>query len=466
MLKLYNTLTKQIENLPYKPGNTVNLYSCGPTVYNYAHIGNHRAFLFADTLNRALKWNDLNVNWVMNITDVDDKTIRDTIKQTGPNATVTDLKNFTTNYTKLFTEDLKKLGVNPNEITFINVTDHIPEIQDFILKLIEKGYAYTADDGSTYFNIEKYQTEFGDYGQLVGNNFLKGKKIGARVAVDEYEKENLSDFALWKAHDENDAQIFWPHEKLGNGRPGWHIECSVINQIAFQNNPTDIHTGGVDLMFPHHTNEIAQSQPIYKPFVKTWCHSEHLLVEGRKMSKRFQNFYTLNDIEQKFHTSPLSYRYLTLQSHYQSQTNFTEESLKGAETAIHKLQRISENYTDTNTEASEQTQNYINQFTEAINNDLNTPRALGIMWEMLADNTVTENEKAVTLKKFNAIFGLDLTNNNQITDIPEQIKSLLNERQIARDNKNFQKSDQLRHQIESLGYTIEDTKDGQKARKN
>lgn len=401
----------------------------------------------------------------MNITDIDDKTIRDTIKQVGPNATVTDLKNFTSNYTKLFIEDLNKLGVNTSEITFINVTGHIPEIQAFILELLNKDYAYTADDGSTYFSIEKYQNDFGNYGELVGSNFLKGKKIGARVSVDEYEKENLSDFALWKAHDENDAQIFWPHEKLGNGRPGWHIECSVINQIAFQNKPTDIHTGGVDLMFPHHTNEIAQSEPIYKPFVKTWCHSEHILVEGRKMSKRFQNFYTLNDIETKFKITPFALRYLTLQSHYQSQMNFTEESLKSAETIINKFKRIVENNQGINSKIDENANPYLNEFTEAVNNDLNLPRALGVTWEMLNDNGVSEQQKIEALHKFNTVFGLNLENDEDII-IPEDIKHLLHERETARNNKDFQKSDQLRKQIESLGYTIEDTKDNQKIRKN
>jgi cysteinyl-tRNA synthetase len=294
MLKLYNTLTKKIEEVPKK--DHINLYTCGPTVYNYAHIGNLRSYIMADLLYRTLKYDGYKPKWVMNITDIDDKTIKGAIAKFGQDATVENLREYTKFYLDEFLKDLGEVNVLKDEITFIRVTDVIKETQDFIVSLIDKGYAYKADDGSTYFSIEKYQKDFGDYGELVGNKFLEGKKVGARVAVDEYEKENLSDFALWKAWDKKtDGQIFWDHPQLGKGRPGWHIECSVINKIGFKGEPTDIHTGGVDLIFPHHTNEIAQSQALAGKgnFVHHWFHSEHLLVDGKKMSKSAGNFYTL-----------------------------------------------------------------------------------------------------------------------------------------------------------------------------
>jgi cysteinyl-tRNA synthetase len=447
MLKLYNTLTKKVEEIEKK--DHLNLYTCGPTVYNYAHIGNLRAFIMADLLYRTLKYEQYNPRWVMNITDIDDKTIKGTIAEYGANATVKDLYSFTEKYLQIFKDDLKEVNVLVDEIEMIRVTDKMPEIQKFILGLMEKGYAYKADDG-VYFSIEKYQKDFGDYGALVGEKFIEGKKVGARVAVDEYEKDNLSDFALWKAHNpETDGQIFWPHDQLGNGRPGWHIECSVINQVAFKGEVTDIHTGGVDLIFPHHTNEIAQSQALLGKgnFVKHWFHSEHLLVDGKKMSKSLGNFYTIKDLKAKNPYIGNVMRYLFFQAKYGSQQNFTEESLKAAQQAIvglyTKLQRDDEPTSPDSEPAF-----------KGLENDLNVPEAVaqgsaGFIYQKLLGVTQLPPKKT----------------QEQIQELPPEVKALISERDQAKAQKDFPKSDELRKQIEALGYEVMDTAEGQKIKK-
>ncbi|MDE2312209.1 MAG: class I tRNA ligase family protein [Patescibacteria group bacterium] len=433
MLKLYDTLSKSLKDIPNK--DRLNLYTCGPTVYNYAHIGNLRSYILADLLYRTLKFDGYHPKWVMNITDIDDKTIKGTIAKYGSGATVENLREYTKFYLDAFLQDLGEVNVSKDEITFIRVTDVIPQIQEFIVELINKGYAYKAEDGSTYFSIDKYQKDFGDYGELVGHKFLEGKKVGARVAVDEYEKDNLSDFALWKAHDSaTDAGIFWDHPVLGKGRPGWHIECSVINKIGFNGEPTDIHTGGVDLIFPHHTNEIAQSQPFYKPFSKAWCHCEHLLVDGQRMGKRFNNFYTVKDLRGKGF-SGLDLRYLYLNAHYRVQQNFTWENLLAAKTARERLNAVSESVPD--------------GAAKALDDDLNFPRALA---------SAAENQDVL-----DKVFGV--LGNGLEQDVPDSITILLGQRQQAKTGKDFSKSDELRKQIEELGYEVMDTAEGQKVKK-
>jgi cysteinyl-tRNA synthetase len=441
MLKLYNTLTKEVEEVKSANGDHLNLYTCGPTVYNYAHIGNLRSFIMADLLYRTLKENGYNPRWVMNITDVDDKTIKGAIEKFGAAATVEHLRQFTEEYYKAFVKDLTAVGVAVEEIRFIKITDVIPQIQEFILDLMDKGYAYQAEDGSVYFSIEKYQNDFGDYGQLVGEKFIEGKKVGARVKVDEYEKDNLSDFALWKAHTPEDANIFWDHEKLGKGRPGWHIECSVINQVAFADEVTDIHTGGIDLVFPHHTNEIAQSQPMQKPFVNYWVHGEHLLVDGKKMSKSLLNVFTLKDIEEKGFTG-LDFRYFLLSSHYRNQQNFTWEGLLAAKTSRDRFQNIAidEQY-DTDAHL------------EKVNNDLNFSEALGEVWEQGRSSSGLE-----------LILGVRSSGEPDL-DVPANIHELLEKRELAKSNKDFAASDELRNQIDVLGYEVMDTPEGQKIKK-
>jgi len=333
-LRLYSTLGRKPQDLQFVLRGRATLYTCGPTVYDYAHIGNLRSYVFADMLYRALKLNGYKVRWVMNVTDVDDKTIRQTIAKRGVKSGAKELKKFTDFYYKRFLKDLDAVNVSHKEIKFLKVSDNISEIKKFIKKLLALGYAYKSADG-VYFNIAEYQKKFGDYGALVGKDFLKGKKIGVRVKVDEYEKENLSDFALWKLRDEKDGNIYWKDKELGDGRPGWHIECSALNYKAFRGT-TDIHTGGGGLIFPHHVNEIAQSQPLYKPFVKNWCHSEHLMVENEKMSKSKGNLYTLSDLRAKG-IEPLALRYLFLGASYRSKMNFTWASLAGSEKRLKSL---------------------------------------------------------------------------------------------------------------------------------
>ncbi len=448
MLNLYDTLSKTIKPIEAS-GRPLRMYSCGPTVYDHAHIGNLRSFIYADVLRRSLEFGGQEVDWVMNITDVDDKTIKKTVEEYGANATPVELKKFTSKYTNLFLEDLKSLNIDTSRIRFFNVSDVIPEIQEFIVKLIDKGFAYKAEDGSTYFSIEKYEAEFGDYGSLVGKEFLSGKKVGARVAVDEYEKENLSDFALWKAKHDDDGQIFWDHEQLGQGRPGWHIECSVINAVAFNNQTTDIHTGGVDLIFPHHTNEIAQSQPLYKPFTNHWSHSEHLQINNSRMAKREKNYFTLADLQEKSAMAGPALRYLYLQSDFRSQQNFTDESFQAA---INGLQRLNNVYGAASEEAIDE--NIKEKFSKALENNLNTAEALAC----LHSPSITK----ITLSELDKVTGFAF---GQIVEIPEEVKKLVDERQAAREQKDFAKSDELRNKIEKLGYEVKDTASGQKITK-
>lgn len=444
MLKIFDTLQHKEVELDFQAGQTVNFYSCGPTVYNYSHIGNLRSFIMNDALVRTLKANGIKVRWVMNITDIEDKIIKSTIAQYGSDATLEKMRTYTQHFTERFLADLRSVGIKTENIEFINATDAIPEIQDFIMKLLEQGIAYKADDGSTYFSIEKYQEKFNDYGALVGEKFLEGKKLGARIKNDEYEKEDLSDFALWKAWDEADGQIFWDHYELGKGRPGWHIECSAINRLAFKEQPIDIHTGGIDLVFPHHTNEIAQSQPL-GPFVKHWIHFEHLLVDGKKMSKSLKNFYTLDDIHNK-NFSGLDLRYLFLQSKYNQQTNFTWDALEAARNGRMKLV----NAKDENSAGEE----IDTEFITALNNSFNTAEALSLAHK--------HKEK---ISVYDKVLGILSTKFQPKQETPPEVEELLNQRQLARDNKDFDLSDQIRDKILDLGFEVKDTAEGQQATK-
>lgn len=443
MLKIFDTLQKQKINLDLQKKQKVQIYSCGPTVYQEIHIGNLRSFICADLLVRTLKANNFQVDWVMNITDIDDKTIKGALSEYGHNARVSELKTYTQRYTEKFLANLREVGINTEQIRFVNVTDTIPQIQQFIIDLLEKGVAYKADDGSTYFNIEKYQAQYGDYGALVGQKFLEGKKVGARIKNDEYDKENLSDFALWKAWDEADGQIYWDHLMLGKGRPGWHIECSAINRLAFEGSPTDIHTGGIDLVFPHHTNEIAQSQPIYKPFVKYWMHNEHLLIDGKKMAKSSKNDYQLSELSAKGF-SGLDLRYFFLQSNFHQQTNFTWEALTAAKTSRKKLQQA---YTETDSKPDK-------DFLKALNDNLNTAEALAIA-----------HQNKQNLSSYEPVLGLGLKPQT-ILEISEELQKLLDARKLARESKDFVESDRLRGEIAKLGYEVLDTKQGQKVQKS
>lgn len=469
MMNLYNSLSRSLATL--NPIEPVNLYTCGPTVYNYAHIGNLRSFIAADLLYRSLKAHGYAVTWVMNITDIDDKTIKATTLRYGAAATVAELRQVTDEFFQKFRADLAATNVSVDEIRYLKVTDYIPAISAFIHKLIDQGFAYQADDGSTYFSIKNYQARFHDYGALVGETFLEGKKIGARVAVDEYDKDSLSDFALWKAHTEADGNIFWDDAILGKGRPGWHIECSAINWEAFAGKTTTIHTGGIDLKFPHHTNEIAQSAALYapEPFVKIWLHSEHLLVENKKMSKSAGNFYTLRDLEERGF-SGLDYRYFLLNAHYRTQQNFTWESLIGAQKARRRLnERISSVVAAKKLSASQP--HLASNLLALAAHDLAFPQALG---ELLTELNRSSHLAPEDVSTMEAVLGLKLNEKTAehndawaeaASSVSPEVVVLVNARNAARIAKNWTESDRLRREIERLGYTIEDLTNGPRLKK-
>ncbi len=443
MLNIYNTLSRKIEKFhPLKKG-VVGLYTCGPTVYNFAHIGNLRSYIFEDVLKRALLADGFRVKHVMNLTDIDDKTIKASqeAKQT--------LKKITAIYTNAFKDDIAKLNILP-PTKYAPATQYIKPMVALVQKLLKNGVAYEKN-GSIYFNIAK----FPNYGQLAR---LKNQKlkVGARVDVDNYEKDNPADFVLWKAWMPKDGDVFWK-TALGKGRPGWHLECSVIS-VAELGQPFDIHAGGVDLIFPHHENEIAQSEAATgKQFVKYWLHGEHLLVDGQKMAKSLNNFFTLRDLKAK-KFNPLAFRYLLLTAHYRSKLNFTWESLQSAQNALNNLYETVREWDKPKIGCAE----FEEKFLDAVNNDLNTSEALAVMWNLVKSDYPT-SAKAASLLKFDKVLGLDIKKYlGKKEKISTAVQKLLTERAQARAVKDWKKSDELRKKIEELGYSIEDTSGGQK----
>lgn len=450
MLKFYNTLTKQKEEfIPIEKGK-VSFYSCGPTVYNYATIGNFRSYIFADILKRTLTYLGYEVKHIMNITDIDDKTIRDSQKANKG------LKEFTEFYTLEFTKDLVKLNVIP-PTTFTKATNYIDKMVEIVENLLEKGYAYKSTDGSIYFDIRK----FPNYGKL-SNLVLEEQKENAsgRIKADEYEKENAQDFALWKSYDEADGEVFW-ETSLGKGRPGWHIECSAMS-IANLGNSLDIHTGGVDNIFPHHENEIAQSEGYTgEQFVKYWMHNEWVLVDNKKMAKSEGNFYVLKDLREK-DIDPIAYRFWLLMAIYRTRVNFVWEALEASQIALKRLYRL---YLELGNEIGIPDSNYVKTFKERISDDLNTPMALSLLWDLVKDPNISNADKKATILDFDKVLGLDFV--SVVEDaIPEEIIKLAKERQIAKENKDYTKSDEIRNQISSLGYEVKDSEDGFKINKN
>jgi cysteinyl-tRNA synthetase len=448
-LKFYNTLTRQKEIfIPINPPD-VGFYSCGPTVYNYPHIGNYRAYVFADILKRALTYEGFKVKHIMNITDIDDKTIRESQKEGRT------LKEFTEFYTEEFLKDIKALNIlEPTKFT--KATDYVNEMVEIIKKLLDKGLAYKSADGSIYFNIKKFK----DYGKL--SHFVLGEQkenASGRIKTDEYEKDNAQDFALWKAWDEKDGDVFW-NTVLGKGRPGWHIECSAMS-IANLGEQIDLHTGGVDNIFPHHENEIAQSEGATgKQFVKYWMHNEWVLVDQKKMAKSFQNFYTLRDLMDRS-INPLAYRFWLLMANYRTRVNFVWEALEGAETALKRLYGL---YLDFGNDVGHVHKEYQNKFKEFIEDDLDTPRALSLLWDVFRDENISAGDKKATILDFDKVFGLGFGDLKREI-IPEKVIKLAEDRKEARKNKDFKKSDDLRKEINSLGYEVKDTSLGQKINK-
>jgi cysteinyl-tRNA synthetase len=461
MLKiyLYNTLSRQKEEFLPLYKEEIGVYTCGPTVYNYAHIGNLRSYIFADLLVRILRYNFLEekVKWVMNVTDVDDKTIKNS-KIKYPDLDPKEaLRTFTKEFEDAFLYDMEKLNINkPDIITNAADIKYISRMQMLIKNIIDAGFGYIKD-GSVYFDVIKYSKEY-IYGRLI-NIDMSGFKAGLRVDMDEYEKENVQDFVLWKGKKEGEPS--WDFELNGEslpGRPGWHIECSAMGEAEL-GCPFDIHTGGIDLKFPHHENEICQSVIGYKQEepVRFWVHNEHLMVDGQRMGKRFNNFYTLRDLEKK-EINFLAFRYLCFQTHYGKQMNFTFESLKSAEEGLdHLYNQIRELGSD----VGNINEDFKNKFLEVANDDLNISQALAVVQEVLKSD-LENKDKLATVLDFDKVLGLDLDKINEKIIIPEELKKLVEARQEARMNKNFQESDRLRDEITNLGYNVEDTKDGQR----
>ena len=439
------------------------MYCCGPTVYDFGHIGNFRTFVFADLVRRYLEFKGYDVQQVMNITDVEDKII-ERVRRAGIS-----LEDYTSQYERAFREDLARLGcLTPHQMP--RATGHLPEIIRLIEQLMAKGLAYRTPEGSVYFSIEKYQAAGGEYGQLVHLNFEE-MRPGARVQSDEYSKESLADFALWKARVPEDGAVFWP-SPWGEGRPGWHIECSAMS-MALLGASFDLHLGGEDLTFPHHEDEIAQSegaglQVPGQRFVKYWLHGAHLLVEGKKMSKSLGNFFTLRDLIEKGF-SGREIRFLLLKAHYRETFNFTLDGLEEARSALGRLEdcltRIQE--IAGSAAAHEPDPGLLDKFAQALDEDLNVSGAWGAVFDwvremnrLLAANQLSVPQAASALaswNRINSVFGLGEKGGEQA---PAEVQGLLEARQRARQLKDFKQADALRGELKSKGWLIEDTPKG------
>ena len=452
LIKLYNTLTREKEIFKPIKKNEVRIYSCGPTVYNYPHIGNYRAYLVADILKRVLKYNGYGVKQVMNITDVDDKTIRDSQK------VKMNLKNFTEKYTRAFMGDIEALNIHKPDV-FPRATEHIKEMVSLIKKLLDNGFAYKGKDGSIYYSISKFK----DYGRLAGIK-IKTRKTKARIKQDEYTKETASDFALWKAWDKEDGDVFWETE-IGKGRPGWHIECSAMS-MKYLGKHFDIHTGGVDLIFPHHQNEIAQSEQFSgKKFVNYWIHNEWLIVDGKKMSKSLGNFYTLKDLTDRGY-KPLHFRYLNLLTHYRKPLNFTLDNLDAAKSSYERINRKIIELRKEEHKGQDFTKKYEAEFKKAINDDLNIPSGVQIFLKALDDFDFEPKKKIEFLENCDSVFGLDVRSmQERAVVVPKEVEALIQEREKYRKNKMWEKADILRQRIKEKGYLIEDRPNGHRIEK-
>ena len=486
-LRLYNTMSSQVEEFHTLRDSEVRMYACGPTVYDYGHIGNFRTFVAVDLLRRFLRQSGYNVHHVMNITDVDDKIIRNSARDG------VSVQEYTSKFEQAFLEDSAMIGIE--QPTIVRATEHIPEMADFVVKLVDKGIAYRTDDGSYYFRIAK----FPEYGKLSKRDF-SGMLDGARVDVDEYDKDSARDFALWKAPKPGEAS--WD-TKIGKGRPGWHLECSVMSMQELGES-FDLHAGGEDLIFPHHENEIAQSESMTgKPFARFWFHARFLLVEGEKMSKSLENFFTLRDLVLKGH-KPSSIRYLLASVPYRSQLNFTFDGLTQAAVSVERLRnfrlRLSAgNFPDGSTpEMQLLASETVKRVRESLDDDLNTAQAQGAIFEMVRQantafdtGTVKKDDVApllAALTKFDEVFAVledddtpkmkrvldwaraeghekdvtdqlrDAVRSGQSSD--SEIDTKIAEMKAARTARDFKKSDAIRTELADAGIVVEITKDG------
>lgn len=459
-LKLYNTLTRQKTEFKPLEGKEVRIYTCGPTVYSFAHIGNFRAYVFMDTLRRVLKYNGYSLKHVMNITDVghlesdadegEDKMEKAARKE---NKNPYEIAGF---YTDIFFRDMGRLNIERPEI-IAKATEHIEEMLEFVKKLIENGYAYETSKG-IYFDISKL-----DKYPVLSNRKLDDQIAGARVDVDT-EKRNPYDFALWIKAPEN--HIMKWESPWGLSYPGWHIECSAMGR-KYLGDEFDIHTGGVDHIPTHHENEIAQSKGCTgKVPAKRWMHVEFLQVDGGKMSKSLGNTYTLDQLQEKG-IEPLAYKLFCYTAHYRTKLNFTFAGAEASQKSLNRLRQSYLKHEESNAEVDDKIiEEYLNRFTQAINDDLNMPLAMGIVWEV-ARNDKKTNKFAKLLLEFDKVLGLDLINSKEYLEkeekqeLPEEIQKLLEERKTARENKNWAESDRIRDLLKEKGYTVKDTKEGQ-----
>ena len=467
-VQFYNTLVRRKDDFHPLVGRQARIYTCGPTVYNFAHIGNFRAYTFEDILCRTLRYAGYEVRQVMNLTDVDDKTIR------GSHQAGVPLKTFTQPFVDAFFADLRTLNIEPAAV-YPAATDHVPEMIALIQRLFANGLAYRSEDGSVYFKVAALPA----YGKLAHLD-LSSLRAGARVAQDEYEKESVGDFALWKAWDANDGDVAWD-SPWGRGRPGWHIECSAMG-MKYLGETFDLHTGGIDNLFPHHENEIAQSEGATgKPFVNLWMHCAHLRVNGEKMSKSLGNFFTLRDLLAKGYAGR-ELRYVLINGHYRQPLNFTFDAVEAARASLARIDEFSDRLSEAAgtaapaAELPEWAATCRKLFDAALFDDLNVPEALAALFALVREGNSALQAGALPpagaaavralVADFDRVLGVvSFGRRSADAQLPAEVTQLVAARRIARQNKNWAESDRLRDELARLGWEVRDGKDGQKVKK-
>ncbi len=453
-IHFYNYLTRKIERFKPIRKNWVFMYCCGPTVYDFVHLGNLRTYLFEDFLRRTLEYNGYKIKHIVNITDIDDKIIKKSRKQK------INFKKLTKKYSQYFFKDLKELNIK-KATKYPRATQEIPSMIKLIQILLKKGYAYKTSDG-IYFEISKFK-DYGKLSQIKKVNLISGK----RISTDQYDKKTIFDFALWKFKKVGEPFFKAP---FGDGRPGWHIECSAMS-TKYLGTPFDIHCGGIDLLFPHHENEIAQSEGAFgKKFVNFFIEGEHLLVEGQKMAKSLGNIYTLKDLKEK-NFLPLSFRYLCLQTHWQTKLDFSFKKLEESQKSLFNLwQKLLDLLFEKPQKKSSKLENqkfvkYQKKFLETINFNLNTKKAIELLYQVLEDKNLSSKTKLKLSIDFDKVFGLSfekILKEGKKNFPSKKILSLVKKRENLRKKGDFKEADKIREKIQKNGYQIEDTKKGTK----